>query len=646
MSKQKLIINLGLARCGTTATEDYFRQLSGFSTPTGIKELKFFLRDRSPDSYQGHFDNSQGAILFESSPPYMHNGLEVFSKVIERINNLERHGFEVHLLINIRNLLKRAFSHYWHDINGHYSIFGKYWKISDPDDPSRLSNLYTRSFIEELSKEETAQKFLPEVSQMIDHAISVMGKDRVRLIFTSNLDRGIDAFLSEIAPERTFPKTETRPIPGTRAPVYLYGGERGATFSAASHDGPEEVFVPAHCCVLFARRHEELLHGSKYDLARITAAANKWTKFLKTDTLPDNVTAYLADQRALMTTLPAECFLTDDKQTALDEVFEVPSTLSIKSTEPIASVVRELVWQRQINDAERDGKVMVGRGGRLFLHHDMNSVMAQHSGALILSDEQVHSWSATLDARTRSCAAAGLRYEMVFAPDTHAVYREDIPLLDSIENVRPIQQIIADYTGNNLHYPLEEMREARKFGEVCQFTDSHWSAFGAFVAYRALIQKIGLNVPVPDEEDYKLQDKSLVGDLGLKFDPPRSGRTTEVIFTQHSRKVWNNSVNNRGHMSLWVGSKRNLPKALLLTDSYGWKFQTFLAQSFSDLFVVHSPIFEKEAVERFKPDVVISLLAERFAYKVPNDMADKTAIQHAIEKIPGSAYPDFGNFDL
>ncbi|MCF8516916.1 MAG: hypothetical protein K9G72_21530 [Rhodobacteraceae bacterium] len=644
MAKRKLIVNLGLARCGTTATEDYFRSLSDFSTPEGVKELKFFLRPRKPTEYLKHFKYTDASILFESSPPYMHSGMDKFCDVIARIAALRDHGFDVYLLVNIRNLLKRAFSHYWHDINGHHAIFGKYWGVLTPDDPRRFESVYQTGFTDELLDPDSQSKFLPEIGQMLHHAISVMGSDRVRLALTTKLDEDIDSFLNEVAPDLGLAPTKTRRIPGTKAPAYLYGGERGASFPAALLEGTEEVHIPAHFCVLVARRHLELLSATTYDLRRITAAEATWTKTLKADAIPQRVLDYLAGQRTLLSALPSECFLSCQPDQALDEIFAIPQVLSVATTVPVAKAVKKLVWERQVSEAERDGKVMVGRSGRLFLHHDMNSVMAQHSGELLLSDQETQIWTSTLAARTQKCSALGLRYEMIFAPDTHAVYREDISLLDTAKGPRPIQQVLSAYREANLHYPLAEMRKARSFGEVCQETDSHWSAFGAFVAYRSVMQRMGMKLPVPAEGEYQLQDKELVGDLGGKFDPPRAGRTTEVVIPQHSRKVWNNGVTNRGHMSLWIGKKRQLPKALLLTDSYGWKFQVFLAQSFSDLFVVHSPIFEPEAIERFKPDVVISLLAERFAYKVPKDSEDPTAIQNATQKAPGAAYPDFSEW--
>jgi len=208
-------------------------------------------------------------------------------------------------------------------------IFGKYWGVSKADDPRRFSTLYDSSFVKELMKADAGNKFLPDIGQMLQHAVSVMGADRVRIVLTSRLDSGIDAFLREIAPDRDLPVTKPRRLPGTRAPAYLYGGETGATFMAALPQGMEEVRVPAHCCVLFARRHQELLLGTTCDLKRITDAAGKWTKSLTADAIPQAVAGYLATQHALLESLPPKCFLDGCREEALEEICAIPPTLSV-----------------------------------------------------------------------------------------------------------------------------------------------------------------------------------------------------------------------------------------------------------------------------------------------------------------------------
>ena len=346
--KRKLIINLGLARCGTTALYHYFRSQAEYSTPEDIKELKFFLHPNNPEEYLKHFKFTDDSILFESSPPYMHKGLDRFRKVIGRISVLRELGFDVYFLINIRNLLERAFSHYWHDISSQYSIFGKYMGMSKLDDPRRFGCLYETGFLDELTNPKSSSKFLPDIGQMLHLLCSVMGADRVKIVLQSNLDKGIDAFQEEVAPELDPPPIKTPRILETRAPAYLYGGENGETFSAALPDGTEEVNVPAHCCVLFARRHQELLLGTTYDLKCITDAEAKWTKSLTADLIPQSVTDYLVEQRKLLGNLPQEFFLATPRDEVLEEVFAIPPMLSVKTTVPDASAVKHLVSGQQV----------------------------------------------------------------------------------------------------------------------------------------------------------------------------------------------------------------------------------------------------------------------------------------------------------
>jgi hypothetical protein len=62
----------------------------------------------------------------------------------------------------------------------------------------------------------------------------------------------------------------------------------------------------------------------------------------------------------------------------------------------------------------RDGKVVEGRDGFLFLAHDVNDVLAQHTGELRLDREQLERWRVALphaDGR-----AQGLRV----SPDDHS----------------------------------------------------------------------------------------------------------------------------------------------------------------------------------------------------------------------------------
>jgi hypothetical protein len=285
-------------------------------------------------------------------------------------------------------------------------------------------------------------------------------------------------------------------------------------------------------------------------------------------------------------------------------------------------------------NAAGDGKVAEGRNGRLFIANDSNDVIKQHRGEKLLSNSLVKAWRRVIETRHAFCAAKGIVYRLMVVPDAHAVHKEDLPQLDNISAERPINQITSElYDHSYISYPLEELINAANTGESYHPVDSHYTAYGAYVCYKKIIKDLRINIPSLTSNQVEYITKQGTGDLGEKFEPHRTAEYTECVVKQgRAKKVWNNGVTNRGHMSVWVNANTSLPTCILFTDSYGWKIQRFLAESFSKLFIIHSPLLEHDAIDILKPDVVVSLMAERFLIYTPKDIFDKSAMQFADEK--------------
>lgn len=291
-------------------------------------------------------------------------------------------------------------------------------------------------------------------------------------------------------------------------------------------------------------------------------------------------------------------------------------------------------------DGIADSDVLVGRGQRLSIDAGTNNLRDQHLGNRTLTDAEVAGWHRTLVSRVGSCIQHGAQYAMLIAPDTFSMFAEDFAAfgVDSVE--RPVMRVLRSLDPTvRVVYPLEALRAARAFGIIAHTADSHWSAFGASIAYKELSAMLPdiLKSFTPDEIEYS--HRVGPGDLGDKLDPQQWGEFTEArIIGARSRPVWNNGVNNRGYMALWRQDAPELPRGVLYMDSYGWKLQRFIAESFSSLFVVHSPYLEREPILRYSPDLVINLMAERFLIRVPNDETPEPALATAISKLPSARY--------
>ncbi|NEX47744.1 hypothetical protein [Pseudotabrizicola algicola] len=334
MARQHLILNMGLARCGTTATAALFSAVPGMSTPEGIKELKFFMSDAEPQSYTARFTDPAGPLLFESSPPYTGGGTERYEQVLTRVMALRDLGFDVTLVFMVRNLLARAFSHYWHDISSQYAPFGRYWSVQTPTDPRRFRHLYTSTFLDELQRPKSADKFLPKVAQMIGTAIAMFGVDRVHIGHTNQLDAALQDLMQRACPGFPAPLPPAPRLRGSRAPLIVTGNPATGHVTVATRKGPMDVPLAADEALLVRDKGVERLSAEHYDIPRLADAFSRWTRSFDCTETPPRVADYLQRQSRAMSRLPVECFLAGQRASILKDLTTLPERLEIGLAEP------------------------------------------------------------------------------------------------------------------------------------------------------------------------------------------------------------------------------------------------------------------------------------------------------------------------
>jgi SGNH hydrolase-like domain, acetyltransferase AlgX len=293
------------------------------------------------------------------------------------------------------------------------------------------------------------------------------------------------------------------------------------------------------------------------------------------------------------------------------------------------------LWSRLI----RDGKVIQGKEGWLFLAHDSSDVLLQHTGERTLSPEEIDRWQALLEERTDRLARMGSSYVFLVAPDTHSVYPERLP--DEIVPApeRPIHKLIRSLEQNGssakLIYPLAELVAKKDEMDVCSPFDTHWSEFGAFVAYTRLLDEIRQQVPVrqvaPGHVLY--YTRMVPGELSVKLGFDEDVEQIAAALYKRARLIEDNCVFNRGAHIVLECDEAPPTTCVLFGDSYSLMLLRYLAESFRRLVFAHMPTIDYELVEREQPDVVVSLLAERFLIEVPDDANGDTVGAHARVKL-------------
>ncbi len=278
-----------------------------------------------------------------------------------------------------------------------------------------------------------------------------------------------------------------------------------------------------------------------------------------------------------------------------------------------------------------DGKVVEGRDGFLFMANDNNHVLAQHTGQVRLGAAELEGWRAALEGRTAMLAERGCAHLVLVAPDNHSVYPDKLPADVRPAAERPVHQL-TDHLARSgsavkIIYPLDEILAAKADQLVCSRVDSHWTDYGAFLAYLRLMDDARQLVPTRTigMDDVVFADVVVSGDLGGKFDPPReASQPFGRMRYRNARLIYDNLVEGTGAFALTDCDVAPPTTCLLLGDSNSYVLARFMSECWRRLALAHSPTLDHALVATLQPDIAVSVLAERFLISVPDDSAGRS----------------------
>lgn len=303
--------------------------------------------------------------------------------------------------------------------------------------------------------------------------------------------------------------------------------------------------------------------------------------------------------------------------------------------------------------ADRDTRFLHGRDGWLFLDRDSNAVVEQHGGLRLLSDAQLTQWASALAARAALASAAGAGYLHLVPPNGHAVNEEFLPDEVPRGRPRPILQLLAhlaaagDRGGPDppragvdpqpVVYPLAALRAARARGWPYAKTDTHWTRLGAWIAYGQIapLLRRSCDLRVLGDHEVTAHDFEWAGDLGRKLTPRAHGPATQVE-PRRARHVVvaDNLVRNNGRLIDVTCDAAPATRALVVGDSFSYHLLPFLSESFGALRFAHAPFLDPRLVDDWNPDVVLTILNERFLLRPPRD-DDQTFAELVERKLRG-----------
>lgn len=282
-------------------------------------------------------------------------------------------------------------------------------------------------------------------------------------------------------------------------------------------------------------------------------------------------------------------------------------------------------------------RVWLGTGGMLFF--DPRPELAAEFVGEQAEASAVEYWSELARKRHDWCTSRGIRFLTVIAPDKQSVCTDHLPpalrhrygasILDRItsgwqrEPAVPVVDLRAD------------LQMARSTAEVYLQKDTHWTPYGAWLAYRDTVSAMKALVPtdLPADWNELEMERSRFGSgdtwrlLGFSrsaaeewHDCPKlhdriAHRTAERVEIPESQRLTHLQT------QVWTRRDRRGPRVILFGDSFaGDLYQFLLAQNCSRL--VSAPTYEmiELLIERERPDIVICETVERKLQHVRPDM--------------------------
>jgi Flp pilus assembly protein TadD len=291
-----------------------------------------------------------------------------------------------------------------------------------------------------------------------------------------------------------------------------------------------------------------------------------------------------------------------------------------------------------INAAPRTGSahcIARSASGRLFYESYANEFtdIANTTREPLFPVPMAVRWKKLLETRGRLLKLYGLRLYILIAPDAHFIYRDEIPDHITLPKRSPARQFTELFSGIDnvtIVNPEEALIAARGGIDTYKANDTHWSAYGAFIAYQCLLGQLPASTPMRriSASDVSYRFARSFGDMGALVEPEvsvdipvasvRDGSCRLAHdYAGEGRNAWKRFESN-------VGSGR----AFLPRDSFATELGIFINESFACVDLIGGTSrLHLEVIARERPDVVIWQLAERRLFHVEHDHHPQTAYE-------------------
>jgi hypothetical protein len=289
--------------------------------------------------------------------------------------------------------------------------------------------------------------------------------------------------------------------------------------------------------------------------------------------------------------------------------------------------------------------VLVGNNGWLFLWEGSNDVGKLFCDATAISTLTISKWARSLRDRSNHFDTKDIKYVHFSVPDKLSIYREEVPSELKMLDKTPSSIVFKAVDDNGLQSNVVDiqpaMHAAKRDKQLYWKTDTHWKFAGACVAHKTLCSALGADMPA-DLFERPETEISLMLDLGSKLNTPIAEVWSAPQILRKAKLTYKNSMvrfleilSPRHFGDMHSGASVGFENAsancdprrvLIFGDSYfeyrPHSLTGLFAETFSEVRFVWSNSIDYQLVNSYRPDIVITEIAERFVNRIPDDSFD------------------------
>ncbi len=266
-------------------------------------------------------------------------------------------------------------------------------------------------------------------------------------------------------------------------------------------------------------------------------------------------------------------------------------------------------------------QVVVGRSGWLLFDADGN--LNSYQNVYLYEDrlKNIHDEILVLDRYLKS---RGIKLIVVVAPNKETIYPNKVPpeikRLNDSSRLDLLLEMFDEADASIMLDLRAPLREMRKDHQIYYQTDSHWNPYGAYVAYREIVERA--SQAYSDLQPYNINDFEFIEtapqilDIAnlLGGDFLQEPRIT--IQSKFSTQVSSRQISPFSGTSILIDDSKQERNLLMYHDSFGVALNNFLKYNFAEVIYIHNNSSDDgfamtNWINILEPDVIVIEIVER-----------------------------------